>query len=112
MKMFINPADVKIVSLDGQSDFEPSKDADGQLRLTDDKPVFMLRDIAVKFRNEDGGFELVKNVSVKLFKAPSRALNELEVVALDGRVRVTPYVNGQNRLGLSITADGVKEQAK
>ncbi|PJM78549.1 hypothetical protein [Bifidobacterium scaligerum] len=112
MRIFVNPADVKIVVLDGQKEFEPSKDASGQLRLTDDKPVYALRNIAVKFRGEDGGYELVQNASVKLFRAPSRQLGELEIVQLDGRVRVTPYVNGQNRIGLSIMADGIKEAAK
>lgn len=112
MRMFINPADVKVVSVDGQKEFEPSKDNDGQLRLVDDKPVHQLRGVVVKFRAEDGTFSSVQNVSVKLFRAPSRPLGELEVVQLDGRVRVTPYVNGQNRLGLSITADGIKETAK
>lgn len=112
MKMYINPADVKVVSTDGQDDFEPAKDANGQLRLVDDKPVFQLRRVIVKFRGEDGKFESAQNVSVKVFRAPTHSLGELEVVQLDGRVRVTPYVNGQNRLGLSITADGIKEAAK
>lgn len=112
MRINVNPADLKVISVDGQEDYESLKDRDGQLRLTDDKPVFALRNVVVKFRAEDGSFESVQNASVKLFRAPNHALGELEILQLDGRVRVTPYVNGQNRLALSIVADGIKEASK
>lgn len=112
MRINVNPADLKVISVDGQEEYESLKDRDGQLRLTDDKPVFALRNVVVKFRAEDGSFESVQNASVKLFRAPNHPLGELEILQLDGRVRVTPYVNGQNRLTLSIVADGIKEASK
>lgn len=109
MRMLVNASDLKVISVDGQDKFETSKTADGLIRLVDDKPVYALRNVIVKFRDENGSFDSVQNASVKLFRKPNHNFGELETLQFDGCVRVTPYVNGNNRLGLSIMADGIKE---
>lgn len=45
--------------------------------------------------------------SVKVFDKPTFPLEYLEAVQFKGNVRLTHYVTGNGRLGLSIIADGI-----
>lgn len=49
-----------------------------------------------------------KNItSIKVFEKPDFELEYLTEVAFKGNVRLTHYVTNNNRLGLSIVADGI-----
>lgn len=49
-----------------------------------------------------------KNItSIKVFEKPDFELEYLTEVAFKGNVRLTHYVTSNNRLGLSIVADGI-----
>lgn len=82
----------------------PATDQDGQPRLVDGQPVYLLRGVVVKI---DG--QTVEGATVKVRQMPSAVVPELTRAALKGDIRITPWLpDSGRRIRYSILADAIE----
>lgn len=113
MKITVEAKNVPVVfmSMANEAVLPPKKDFDsGEQKVVDGKPVYTARALkAIRFDENNAPAGQDDSVSLSLLSQPEGGVRFGGQYALSGVVRIVHYVQNNGRLGVSITADGVRQ---
>ena len=109
MKIETSNFDVLFLSMGSAkpADFLPKKDGDGNPKLSPSgKPLFRASALRA-IRMDQDGHPAGEDSSVSLAVEQPASITFGKLYKVSGKTFVTPYVNGDGRLGLSISAETI-----